>query len=277
MLTDKQGCALLIGTPLGLNHFYDAYMRGQDDEFKDWASWQFTTLQGGNVSKKELNTATKVLSTKVFKQEFEASFETSSGKVYYEFSRSLHIRSDILSTSHSELWVGLDFNVNPMCAVIGAKAADEIHIFDYLEISNSNTYEVADELRRRYPRNNITIYPDPTGKARKSSSQAGITDFSILRNAGFKVLAPNKAPFVRDRINTVNSLLKNTEGRARCFIHPRCKPLIKALEGLTYKKETNQVDKNTGFDHITDALGYLICYEFPIQATRFSLGRTTGY
>jgi hypothetical protein len=36
------------------------------------------------------------------------------------------------------------------------------------------------------------------------------------------------------------------------------------LDGLTYKEDTSQPDKTLGLDHLPDALGYLVHYEFPI-------------
>jgi phage terminase large subunit len=61
-------------------------------------------------------------------------------------------------------------------------------------------------------------------------------------------------------------MLRNAKGESKLFIHPHCKELIKGLDGMTYKKDTNLPDKSLGLDHITDALGYLVCYEFPINA-----------
>jgi len=50
MLTSTKSKALFIGTPDGFgNGFYDMFMRGQDANDKDWASWQYTTIQGGWV------------------------------------------------------------------------------------------------------------------------------------------------------------------------------------------------------------------------------------
>ena len=45
-LAETQGTALFVGTPSGLNHFYDLYVKGQSTN-SDYKSWQFTTLEGG--------------------------------------------------------------------------------------------------------------------------------------------------------------------------------------------------------------------------------------
>ena len=47
------------------------------------------------------------------------------------------------------LRVGMDFNVDPMSAVLWSKAGDEMHVWDMIELRNSGTEEMATELRRR--------------------------------------------------------------------------------------------------------------------------------
>ena len=43
-LSDREGSALFIGTPNGLNHFYDLFQESQGRP--DWSTFQFTTEQG---------------------------------------------------------------------------------------------------------------------------------------------------------------------------------------------------------------------------------------
>ena len=167
--------------------------------------------------------------------------------------------------SVSELHIGVDFNIDPITASVAVKVSDQLHIVDELCIRNSNTTELSQEIKKRYPNHKIRAYPDPSGNARKTSAAGGVTDFTILEQHGFLVLAPNKAPAVADRINEVQAMLCNTDGERRLFIHPRCKELIKGLDGMTYKEGTSQPDKSLGLDHITDALGYQIHSLFPIQ------------
>ena len=70
---------------------------------------------------------------------------------------------------------------------------------------------------------------------------------------------------MRDRINAVNSKLKNVNGKNNLFILKSCKNVIKSLERQIYKEGTHIPDKDSGFDHMNDALGYLIEYLFPLK------------
>lgn len=272
-LSDKLGSALFIGTPAGFNHLYDLWLEAENKP--DWKAWQFTTADGGNVPPEELEAARLDLDERTYNQEYLASFESLTGRVYYEFDRRLNVSADLVDTK-AELLVGMDFNINPMSAVIGVKAgSDQLHIIDEITIANGNTELMCDALHQRYPDRRVQVYPDPSGRARKTSSPVGQTDFSILAAHGFRVLSPPSAPLVVDRLNEVNAMFKNARGERRLFVHPRCKTLIKCLDGLTYKEDTSQPDKTLGLDHLPDALGYLVHYEFPI-AGRISKMKIVG-
>jgi hypothetical protein len=76
-LSDRLGGALFIGTPHGRNHFWNVYEAAQNQPH--WATFQFTTEQGGNVSREELESATHELDEHTYRQEFQASFENQEG------------------------------------------------------------------------------------------------------------------------------------------------------------------------------------------------------
>jgi hypothetical protein len=263
-LSDKEGDAFFITTPKGYNHAYDLYMRGL--EGGEWSSHQWTTAEGGQVSAAELAAARADLDPRVYRQEYLASFETMQGRVYDNFDRMLNVEH--VEDTGAEVLVGMDFNVNPMSAVIATRVADECHVIDALEIQTSNTEEMASELAARYRGRRIVVCPDPSGRARKTSAPVSVTDFTILERAGFEVRAPRKAPPVVDRINNTQSMLLSGDGRRRVKIHPRCKALIRGLDGLTYKDGTSQVDKGLGLDHICDAHDYLLWQEFNVLEDR---------
>lgn len=263
--SDRQAPVLFITSPSGWNwakDLYDYALSGQDE---NWEAWTFTTAEGGNVKYSEIEAAKRELPERTFKQEYLASFETLANRVYSNFDRSAHVSEDVAKLEdHNELYIGMDFNITPMSCVIGLKIADQLHIVDEITIENSNTTEMSKEIRKRYPKHKIRVYPDPAGRARKTSAAGGVTDFSILEQEGFTVIAPRKHPAVADRINEVQALLRNANGDLRLFVHPKCSEMIKCLDGQTYKKGTSQPDKTLGLDHLPDALGYLVHSEFPI-------------
>ncbi len=260
-LSDRGGSAVFIGTPKGRNHFYDLYGKGLDGD-DGWSSHQYTTIEGGNVAQAEIESAKADLDERTFEQEYGAKFVNYSGIIYYGFKReeSVARHTDDLGVIH----VGMDFNIDPMSAVLMARHGDILHVFDEIVLFGSNTDEMVDEIRQRYGRQSrVIIYPDPASRQRKTSA-GGRTDLSILQNAGFEVRAKTSHSQIRDRINAVNARLQSSDGKRRLYVDPKCKKVIESLERHTYKEGTSQPEKD-GFDHMNDALGYAVDYLFPIK------------
>ena len=260
-LSDRKGSALFIGTPKGRNHFYDLWTRGVDG-YESWRAFQYTTIQGGNVESQEIEAARHDLDERTFQQEYEARFVNYSGIIYYSFSREESVKT--YKGPVEELHIGMDFNVDPMSAVVCIRHGGVVHAIDEIVMYGSNTDEMVDEIRHRYGNKPITIYPDPASAQRKTSAGSR-TDLNILQNAGFRVKVRTRHPAIRDRINAVNSRLLSSEQERRLFVSPNCKNVVNSLERQTYKEGTSQPNKDDGFDHMNDALGYLIEYMFPIR------------
>jgi len=262
-LSDKQGRALFIGTPKGIGNWsYEIFQNSLDDP-TNWSSHQFTTEQGGNVPPSEIEQARRDLDERTYRQEYCATFETFSGRIYYSFDRALNTKPWSLPMPEV-LYVGMDFNIDPMSAVVAARIGNTLHIVDEVRMFSSNTQEMCDELKQRFPKTKLWVYPDPAGNQRKTSA-GGQTDVTILRNNGFVVKVPHSHTPVRDRINAVNSRLCDSTGVRHLYIDPKCKYTIEGLERHSYKEGSSQPDKDSGYDHFMDALGYMVDYQFPVR------------
>ena len=273
-LSDREGSALIIGSPKGRNWFFDLYENAK--HYEDWHSWQYTTAEGGNVSAEEIGQAQQDLDERTFQQEYLAQFVNYSGVIYYAFGDHNILQQPIPEDTRTPIHVGIDFNVDPGCAVIGLQTQSGIHIFDELEIFGTNTQEMANEIQRRYPNRRIICYPDAAGAQRRTSA-GGVTDHLILKNCGFDLRVGSVNPSVKDRIGAVNSVLK--EDNRRLTVDPQCKKLIDGLRKHTYKEGTRQPEKGQ-YDHFNDALGYMVNNIYPIKQNTRSPGgpirRNTG-
>jgi hypothetical protein len=148
-LADKQGRALFIGTPRGLNHFYDLFQFAQSQEADAWAAFQFTTAEGGNVPLAELEQAAHELDERTYRQEFLATFENiGEGLVYYGFDRAQNVRQVVYDRRHPIFW-SLDFNVNPMCSVLGQSVESVVNTLEEIILPNSNTWEACEQFKQR--------------------------------------------------------------------------------------------------------------------------------
>jgi len=263
-LSDKsrEGSALFLGTPRGFGNWsYNLYTRQDTDN--NWKSFQYTTLDGGQVSQNEIDQAKNDLDDRTFRQEYMASFEKYSGQIYYNFDREENVIEEYKPTTNS-IHIGIDFNIDPVSAVISEVKQDNLYVYDEIVIYSSNTDELVEEINNRYSGKHIFVYPDPASKQRKTSA-GGRTDLSILKNAGYNVRVRNAHPLIRDRINAVNTKLKNAKGVRTLFIANNCKNVIKSIERQIYKEGTSLPDKENNYDHMNDALGYLVEFLYPIK------------
>lgn len=182
----------------------------------------------------------------------------TQGRVYSQFSQEYNV-TDRGAMPSLPIIVGMDFNVSKMTAAIGYRTASGVHWFDEIVLRDSDTYQMSQRLQERYP--GVKIYPDPAGSARKSSSVK--SDHSILRANGFQVIAPKSHPPVRDRVNAMNALLRNADGRVRMTIDPTCTELIKDFSRVVW--HNGDIDKrDIERTHISDAAGYAVSYLYGI-------------
>lgn len=194
----------------------------------------------------------------------------TTGQVYSRFTREQNVTNIKPDIGLEPLRVGIDFNIQNTNAVVGIVQDQKLLIFD--EISAAyDTDALAQTIKARYPMNKIYIYPDASGGNR--STNATQTDIEILSGYGFSNQSPRSNPPVRDRVASVQALLCNGKGESRLQIHASCRKLIESMELQSYT-EKGEPDKESGYDHMADALGYLIWREFnPLFARS---GKPTG-
>ncbi|MGI9313561.1 MAG: terminase large subunit domain-containing protein [Luminiphilus sp.] len=194
----------------------------------------------------------------------------NTGAVYDRFNRGTHICEPPSELKDEPLRVGLDFNIQNMSAVIAVRISGCLHVID--EISGAHdTDALAKEIKGRYPFNKVFIYPDASGGNR--STNATRTDIQILESYGFSNQSPKANPPVRDRVAAVQAALENGKGEVRLKVAACCGKTIESLE-LQCWTEKGDPDKDAGYDHMNDALGYLVWRE--LNPLHMNAGRGTG-
>lgn len=73
-LSDRNGWALIIGTPKGRNLFFRMFAQGQDPEYAEWASFTAPTSDNPYIPASEVEAAQKELPEDSFNQEYGAHF-----------------------------------------------------------------------------------------------------------------------------------------------------------------------------------------------------------
>jgi hypothetical protein len=185
----------------------------------------------------------------------------TSGTVYHAFDRTKNACADVLADGEPA-FVGLDFNVGKMAAVIHVKrdglpraVAEVVNAYD--------TPDMIRILKERLGERQIRVYPDASGGSRKSVN-ASTTDLQLLHAAGFQVSAPQANPPVKDRINAMNAMFCNAQGERRYKVNPNtCPTYCDNLEQQVWAAN-GEPDKSAGNDHQNDAGGYFIHRDYPL-------------
>lgn len=120
-LMDNNGGAMLISTPRGRNWFYTLYNRGQDPEYKDWASWKFTTADNPFIDEDEVKEMAKTLPAVMYEQEVLAEFVSDAGSVFR--LRDDSIKEMVKPNGH--VYLGVDLAKHRDFTVFTASNADD--------------------------------------------------------------------------------------------------------------------------------------------------------
>lgn len=261
------GRALIISTPRGYDYFYEMYNRQDSDE--DWKNYHYTYHDSPFLDEDEIERVKLTLDPLKFAREYTASFEDSGTNVFYTFNRKDHIDKTLPSFQDEEdVHVAIDFNVGIMASVIFAIRGSQIHILDEMQ-GHPDTETLARALTEKYNGHRIISYPDPSGRARKTSAAVGVTDFKILETNKIVTRAHSKAPPIVDSVAAVNKKFKNANGDIDMLIHPKCVNTIRSLERTQWVEsnpDSATIDKKEGVEHWTDALRYAVEYLYPIRA-----------
>jgi hypothetical protein len=271
-LADTRGWAEFLGTPKAFNHFYDLFLKGQGsktatDDNRDWASWQFKTIDNPFIPPTEIEAARSDMDPRSFRQEFEASFEAVAGRAYYAFERQQHIGQVTLESS-LPVCVTFDFNVNPATAVIGQAFKDECRVWREVFLTHTGGEATRAAVAKVLQlldgwRGPIRLYGDASGTAAKTT---GPSDHAVVMAAFPRASwhVPKANPHVRDRIAAVNTRCLTDDGRVHMRIDPSCTHVIADLEQVIFA-DNGELDKKSNplLTHISDALGYWVHQDWP--------------
>lgn len=192
----------------------------------------------------------------------------TSGSVYPNFDRKLNHTDEQIRPDET-LHIGMDFNVLNMTAAVSVIRDGLPRTLEEL-VKVRDTPSMAALIKERYrdKGHTVIVYPDASGK-NTSSKNASESDLSILKQAGLTVQVNESNPAVKDRINAVDAMTLNAEGRRRWLVNTdNCPALTEAQEQQAWGPN-GEPDKSTGHDHPNDAVGYFLVKRYPIR--RYSL------
>lgn len=217
------------------------------------------------------------MSAKQFRQEFEASFETATGRIYEDYSTANHTKETI--RPHEQLMWMHDQNFTPLSSAVGVRRDNALYLLDEIVLTSAVSKQSAMEFVEKYKdhkNRKVLIYGDPAGRAgEKHGHSSDYTDIEdVLRANGwtFDRRVKRSHPAIKDRQNAVRAKIKTADGSISLFVNPKTAPwcdkglaTVQLQEGSTF-----QEDQKNQYQHITTAIGYCVDYEWPINSAVIS-------
>ncbi len=276
---DYKAWCWLIGVPDGLNHFYDM---AQYAEYANDNDWQLYHWKSADILPADTIAAAKrQMSAKQYKQEYEASFETASGRIYEDYSAANYTTETI--KSHEQLCWYHDFNYTPLSSGIGVIREKSAFLLDEIVLTSAVARQSALEFVDRYKdhqNKHVLMYGDPNGKDGEKHGQ--MSDYlemeKVLREHNWKFTRRVKPSTmsIKDGQNAVRAKIMNAAGEVSLFVNTIAAPYThKSLATGQLKKNSTFLEEDSEYQHIGTAIRYWLDYEFPIQGrniTRTAIG-----
>lgn len=253
-------------TPEGFNWVYRKFVKelaADPAQKEDYGIVHASTRQNAkNLPKDYIPSLRRTYPANLVDAYIDGKFvNLNTGTVYLNFNR-FDCHTDEVIRPGEPLHIGMDFNIGRMAAAVHV-IRDGLPMLLEEATGLFDTPAMIVELKRRYPGRRIIVYPDASGKNRKSVNGSE-SDHSLLRAAGFMLQVNESNPAVRDRTNAVNAMFLNGEGVRRYRVNTdNCPVSTGVLEQQAYndKGEPNK----DGTEDPVDALGYFIVQRYPIN------------
>jgi len=270
MTSDLKAPVYFTSTPKGYNHFYELNQMELKNS-ADWKSWHIKTSEAGTISPDEIERARRDMDPRVFRQEYEASFESFGGQVFTDFSRERHVAKEPIKFNPGmEYCLGVDFGWSAPTAVLFLNVDAQENVFVWSELGRRETpipvigKHIIDAAAPARP---TLIGCDPAGDAKNEA--LGTSSVSELRAIfSYEVVRyKHKYPgIIQDRVNQIRKWLRND----KLLISPRCTNLIQAFEMYRYPDPKGDIQselplKDGISDHWIDALGEFFINRFPVR------------
>jgi hypothetical protein len=262
-------------TPEGFNFVYNMWVKDHANN-PDYELITGRTADNHHLPEDYVSSLRATYPPQLIEAYLEGKFVNLSGNtVYSGFDRVESHKNLVIDDFpvSATLHIGMDFNVGRMSAVVGMKGDDDSkNLYIVSEFHNlMDTPTMIEAITARFPDRQIVVYPDASGKSRKSVD-ASKSDIALLRSAGFRINAPMKNPPVRERILSMNTMFLNSEGVRHLYVNVSvCPNFTEALEKQVY--DDNSIPIKDGTEDINDAAGYLINRIFGLARPRSVIGK----
>lgn len=286
MLSDYRGWALFSSTPEGRNWFYDAYMRGKNNDPNWWSirmpSWSNNILfPEGRYDPEILDMAKDLGTEEIFKQEIGAEFTEFVGRVFKNWDEELHT----MPLKHNPAWptyAAVDYGwTNPFVwLVIQVDPWDNVYVLDEFYESHQMIDELPKRLKARglVPETMRGFYPDPASPGDTAVLEKGLGIRGIGGTGGE----------VKERIDLIRKWLRpdhpflgfgteddHPDVKPKLFVDSRkCPNVLREFDAYRYPQNKSEMRDGSELpmkkdDHTPEALGRFLMGHFGSQEEAF--------
>lgn len=206
--------------------------------------------------------------------EVEWGYSLAGTPVVPTFQPKIHIASGPLQPNpRLPLIAGLDPGIGGSAFVFGQMDFDgRLLVYDELVQRDMGAERLISErlnplLKLRFGGYEFALAPDPAADNRAQTDEKSVVDvFRDKKKGGFKVKFVDMNNRLAPRLQAIEHFsTRLTRNGPALIIDPRCKHLIRALQGgwrynLNQKGNTDAAPEKNHHSHVGDALGYLARY-----------------
>lgn len=286
-LADTQGYLLFAGTPRGANHFKDLYDSVLNNEIEDWVTYPIMQTKDSKwVTQQEIELARSQMSPRMFKQEFEGSFENWAGTVYDDFTYEGNVSKEPLKYDPSlKKYIAIDIGYNEPTAVLWVQYDSTSQTYFILRefvssgITPENLGTIIKNEQLETPRHKIPPNSFPFSVNEAYIYAGRDIEYRTIQGSGFSVreqlqlagvpkwaFHQNASRNEFKGIQNVRNHILNAAGERRLIIDPSCKTLIRDLRSFHYPEKDGEIVgerpcesvSNHRYSHTLDALRYCV-------------------
>jgi dTDP-4-dehydrorhamnose 3,5-epimerase-like enzyme len=252
-LSDRQGKAIFLGTPKGIDAFYDLFQHAKTDP--EWFSLELKASQTGILPPEELAANFKLMTEDTYAREYECDFTASFEGAYYAKDIALAVsQRRIRSVPHdraADVYCAWDLGIADATALWVFQLINaEWHFIHYYEATGHALDHFVNYVKKLPYTVNIHLLPHDA-EARELQSGKSRKDF--LEDRGFFTEVVKRSP-IEDGINAVRLMLSRAYFDEKGCVNGYSAVRMYKSEYSEKNRVLSQKPKHDWSSHAADAL-----------------------
>ena len=258
-LADRQGKAIIIGTPKGRNQFWEVYNKAEHSD--DWLALKITASESGILPQSEFNALKAELSEDSWRQEMECDFDAAiPGAIWGRELYQAEVDGRITGVEYDRyvpVHTAWDLGYSDDTAIFFYQAIHgEVHVIDYYAASGKSIdHYAAHVLSKPYKFGTHFLPHDARAKTLASGGKSVIE--MLAEHLGIKNMAITPSLSMQDGIQAARQMMPRV-----WFDRERCSEGLEALKQYQRewdddKKQFKDKPRHDWTSHASDSFRYL--------------------